>query len=66
MLRIDAAPARVCDRISRRELLRIGGLGAAGLSLSDLLRTTAVAKSPTPVAPKARSCIVLFLMGGCF
>ena len=61
---IDAAPAVVCDRISRRELLRIGGLGAAGLSLSDLLRTTAAAKSPTPVAPKARSCIVLFLMGG--
>ncbi len=63
MLRFHSSPVRLCDRISRREVLRIGGLGAAGISLTDLLRQTASAKT-TPRSGKAKSCIVLFLMGG--
>jgi len=68
MLRITSStPARLCDRLSRREVLRIGGLGAMGLSLADLLHqpaaATAVEGAPLP-AGKAKSCIVLFLMGG--
>lgn len=63
MLRLSASPVRLCDRISRREVLRIGGLGAAGLSLSDLLRRPASAEA-APAVGKAKSCIVLFLMGG--
>jgi len=44
---------------TRREWLRLGGLSAFGLSLPQLLG------SPTaPAFGKARSCIVLFLMGG--
>ncbi len=61
------------DRISRREWLRVGGLGALGLSLPQLLR----AEQPTgPVAAplgarlqgatfgKAKNVIFLWLQGG--
>lgn len=50
----------ICDtELSRRELIRLGGLGALGLSLADLHA------SPVSAAHrKARSCIILFLMGG--
>ena len=61
--------ARLCDGLTRREVLRIGGLSAFGLSLPHLLRgqTQAAASSrPLPVTSRAqaKSCIVLFLMGG--
>lgn len=47
---------------SRRELLRVGGLGAVGLSLPRLL---AAADKPTAgPAPKADACIIIFLNGG--
>ncbi|MGE5193150.1 MAG: DUF1501 domain-containing protein [Deltaproteobacteria bacterium] len=51
----------------RRDLLRIGSLGAVGLALPDLLRaeprpTGAAASRPNP--PRARSCILFFLEGG--
>jgi len=45
---------------SRRELLRIGALGAVGLSLADLLRLEARGQSPAP----AKSIILLWLWGG--
>src|SRR2546423_1608162 len=38
MLRILGESVRLCDGIRRRELLRVGGLIAAGLALPDLLR----------------------------
>ena len=49
--------------------MRIGGVGllGAGLNLSDLLRTQATAEEPkTGIASfgRAKSCILLFLMGG--
>ncbi len=47
------------DRVSRREMLRAGGLSALGLSLPMLLKNRAVASTG-----KAKNCIVLFLMGG--
>lgn len=66
MLRLTTTPVRLCDRLSRRELLRVGGLGAMGLSLADLIgRESLAASAPiSPLAPKAKSCIVLFLLGG--
>jgi hypothetical protein len=66
MLRVTTSPVRLCDRLSRREMLRIGGLGTMGLSLADLLQHEAAAKSAPGGSStgKARSCIVLFLMGG--
>ena len=63
MFTINSKPTRACDGISRREALRIGSLGLAGLTLPDLLRSaSATEASPRPV--RAKSCIVLFLFGG--
>ena len=45
--------------LSRRDLLRIGSFGAAGVMLPELLKAQAVAKSP-----KADACILIFLNGG--
>ncbi len=62
---------RPCAGWSRRDLLRIGGLGAFGLSLTDLLRadvstTTARAAgvATRPGFGRAKSCIFLYLSGG--
>lgn len=64
MLRVTSAPVRLCDRISRREVLRIGGL-SAGVSLAELLRPALANPSDVSASkPRIRSCIVLFLMGG--
>src|SRR5689334_19628839 len=68
MLRLLGPAARLCDGLSRREALRIGGFGVlgAGLTLPDLARAAATQSQPTPDSSfgRARSCIVLFLMGG--
>src|ERR1700744_4938355 len=71
MLSFQSSGALLCDGISRREVMRIGGLGACGLSLAHLIkkqhvwakggRATSLIK---PSAGRAKSCIVLFLMGG--
>src|SRR5438132_10089683 len=50
-----------CDRISRRDFLRVGALTALGLSLSDLLRMEAAQAAG---APSADSVILLWLGGG--
>ena len=57
---------RLCDGMTRREWLRVGGLGAFGLSLPALLqaRRTEAATSMSSGFGKAKACIVLFLMGG--
>lgn len=52
---------------SRREWLRVGGLGALGLGLPDLLSGRLRAgegKQPSGSFGKAKSCIILFLSGG--
>lgn len=63
MLSLTSAPVRLCDRITRREILRVGGL-SAGVSLAELLRSSPASSGPNPNTPRVRSCIVLFLMGG--
>ena len=47
MLNIHGGGARLCDGLTRREVLRIGGLGAFGLTLPQLLRRQARASTPT-------------------
>ncbi len=74
MLRITGSGARLCDGLTRRELMRVGGVGmfGLGLSLADLLQPQAVYGRQKPVVSsvldptfgRAKSCIVLFLMGG--
>jgi hypothetical protein len=70
MLSILGKHLRLCDGITRREMLRIGGLGFTGLAWSDLLR----ARDTQPARSrgldhrasfgKAKSCIVIFNYGG--
>src|SRR4051794_19161834 len=55
--------ARHCDGMSRRDWLRVGGLGLGGLTLPSLLRWESAAGSE-PRRGSARSVIVLFLSGG--
>jgi hypothetical protein len=67
MLTIHDQGARLCDGYTRREWLRAGSLGAFGLSLPALLQSRpahAAAAGISRAFGKAKSCIVLFLMGG--
>lgn len=50
-----------CDGVSRRDFLRVGALGAAGLSLADLLRGQA---SGSIQGGKNKSVIFAYLYGG--
>jgi len=64
MLTIESGTrGRTCDGIARREFLRVGTLGLAGLSLTDLLRLRASAAESGGYV-KDRSVILLFLGGG--
>jgi Protein of unknown function (DUF1501) len=55
--------APTCDRISRREVLRAGGLSLfSSMTLPRLLQ--AAARGPKRAAPQARSIILLNLFGG--
>ena len=44
MLSIPGRSGATCDGISRRELMRVGGAGLLGLSLSQLLSNEARAR----------------------
>ena len=62
-----AAPLVLCEPVTRRAWLRVGGLGAVGLSLGDLLARPASASEPPSTSGtfgKAKHCIILFLAGG--
>lgn len=60
VFRIVDRGARLCDGVSRREMLRVGGLSLGGLSLASLLAQTANAGS----GGTAKSVIVFGLVGG--
>ncbi len=63
MLQFHGANSDLCDGLSRRDWLRVGGVGLGGLTLSRLLQQRAHASEGTlPV--KAKSAIVLFNSGG--
>ncbi len=68
MLSILGGSVRLCDGISRREILRVGGLGFTGLMWSDWLRCRAAASAGAQqtkaVRGKARACILVFNYGG--
>lgn len=63
MLAIHGNQSRLCDGVSRREWLRVGGIGLGGLSLPGLLRARADA-SATGRPASAKSVIILFNGGG--
>lgn len=51
-------------RMSRRQLLQVGGAGALGLSLPALLQQEAAARAAGGPAPTAKSIILLYQWGG--
>lgn len=60
MLRITGQGTRLCDGITRREILRVGGLAFGGLTLADVLRSRAAAGS---MAGRPKSVIMIWLRG---
>jgi hypothetical protein len=66
MLTILDQAYRLCNGVTRREALRVGGLGLFGLTLPVLLQARAAANPRRAAGPtgKARSCILLYLSGG--
>ncbi len=68
MLRILSSRKRLCDGLTRRDMLHVGSLATLGLSLPAYWRAQrAVASSPHHSElsgfGKAKSCILLFLYG---
>jgi hypothetical protein len=72
MLSLLGRSVRRCDDPTRREFLRVGGLGFTGLMWADALRARAAAAGQGQPARRgaatgfgrARSCIVIFNYGG--
>lgn len=69
MLRLLSSPKRLCNGVTRRELLEVGGTSLLGLTLPHLLQSqTAVASDAARDAMpdgfgRAKRCIILFLYG---
>jgi hypothetical protein len=59
MLSIYGQPQRLCNGLSRRELLTIGALGVGGLALPDLLR----AESRQGIGNSRKAVIMIYLCG---
>ena len=59
MLPILGSPHELCDRITRRNALRIGTLGMGGLSLSELLR----AEQQAGIRSSPKSVIMIYMVG---
>src|SRR5262245_55475036 len=51
---------KFCDGMSRRAFLRLGALGAGGLTLADLLRLRSQAAAP----PRPKAVVMMYLRGG--
>jgi hypothetical protein len=71
MLRILGSHKRLCDGITRRDLLQVGGASFLGLSLPRLLEAQSVPRGPRSESRadlaasfgRAKHCILLFLYG---
>ena len=61
MLRILGRGTTLCDGLTRRELLRVGGLAIGGLTLADVLRGRATASGG---GAREKSVIMIWLRGG--
>jgi hypothetical protein len=71
MLSVLGRSVRLCDGLTRREALRVGGLGFTGLLWSDWLRARVAApdrartgQRPAGRTGRARACILLYAYGG--
>src|SRR5687768_3953816 len=70
MLTIEGRQGRLCDGVTRRELLRVGGISLMGLSIPNLLALQEAQAGVQPTGGsaaafgKAKSVILIFLQGG--
>ena len=64
MLTIRDAGTTLCDQLTRRDWLRVGALGALGLSLPTLLNAQAPSVARGTSFGKAKACILVGLTGG--
>src|SRR5260370_23009012 len=65
MIRLLGSRKMLCDGLTRRDLLHVGGLGALGLGLADLLRLQQAQAADKALHSfgKAKACILLFPYG---
>jgi hypothetical protein len=65
MFRILGSAKQLCGGMTRRDMLRVGGLGLAGLSLPQVLRLQelSAAESRAPSFGKAKAIILIHLYG---
>jgi hypothetical protein len=66
VLRILGSRKTLCDGLTRRDFLHLGGLGTFGLGLGSFLRLQAAAAAPARPAGgfgRAKACILLFPYG---
>ncbi len=61
MLTIQGPPQRLCNGLTRRDVLRAGGAGLFGTGLARLL---AAEEAGQVVRPRAKSVMFLFMFGG--
>jgi hypothetical protein len=60
VLRILGSPKKLCDQLTRRDMLWAGGLGIFGLGLGDLFRVQETwASTPARQTPRAYCQIIL-------
>jgi hypothetical protein len=64
MLSLLGPNVRLCDGLSRREAVRVGGLAFTGLAWADLVRTRASAAPAKGSFGRAKACVVIFNYGG--
>ncbi len=63
MLRILGGPKRLCDGMTRRDLLHAGSIGLFGLGLSDWRTAQAGNHAQSSSFGRARACILIYLYG---
>lgn len=66
MLRLLGNPKTLCNGVTRRDLLHLGGLGAFGVALSDVARLQSASANESVSTPRfgqAKSCILIYKYG---
>lgn len=65
MIRLWGNPKTLCDHMTRRDLLHLGGLSLLGLDLADFSRLQTVQASAAGGGSfgRAKSCILVYLVG---
>lgn len=64
MLNLSGPRSRICDGLSRRSCLKIGGLALGGLALPEILQAEAAASGRAAPKGTAKGIIMVLLPGG--